>query len=180
MGQSTDAILFYGYVWSDEGHQLWDRSDYDDWYEALAKRRGHASPWDLYKSSGAEAAHSNLPYKDQSAAYRAWKDEVGFDAMVKEWDAIKDAIEAEHPDISVGTHCSGECPMPYICIADTEQTARRGYPEAVNVAKVSETNKAWWNAALSDFIETMEIDLSAPEYGEAPQGPGWFLVSDWN
>ncbi len=171
MGQSTNAILFYGYVWDDET-DLWDRDDHDYWFEAVAKRRGISSPWDFYRESGAEAQHNALRYEDQKNAYYYWKEQVGFEALLAEWDAAKDAIKAEHPSIDVGSHCSCDFPMPYIFVSDTKQNASRGYPVAVDTDKVSDTRPEW-DEALTAFVTDLDIDIS-----EA-QGPGWFLVSNW-
>lgn len=173
MSQSTDAILFYGYCWDDET-ELWDKDQHDEWYEALAKRRGITSPWDFYRDSGAETEHGLLPYKDQKVAYEAWKIDVGFEPMLTEWDSVKDAIEAEHPDISVGSHCSCDYPMPYVCIAVTKQRASRGSPVAFDPSNMAlDEDIINWLDPLGKFVEALDIDVSNAE------GPGWFLVSNW-
>lgn len=172
MGQSTNAILFYGYVWDEEA-ELWDRDRYDEWFEVLAKRRGITSPWYFYRESGAEAIHNGLPFGQHSAAYEAWKEKVGFEAMLEEWDGIKSAIKAEHPTIGVASHCSCDYPMPYIYISETGRTATRGFPEALDLTKMPPAGLHKWDVELNDFIDALEIDVSDA------QGPGWFLVSNW-
>lgn len=173
MGQSTDAIFFYGYCWNEEA-ELWDKDRYDEWYEAAAKRRDIPSPWDFYRDSGAETEHGLLPYKDQTAAYEAWKDAVGFESMLAGWDAAKDSIKAEHPHINVGSHCSCDCPMPYICIVGTEQRAWRGRPTTFDPAMmVLDQDNTNWDGWLANFVEALDIDVTDA------QGPGWFLVSNW-
>lgn len=173
MGQSTDAILFYGYCWSEET-ELWDDDRNGEWYEVVAKRRGITNPWDFYRDSGALAEHDLLPYKEQGPAYEAWKNDVGFQAMLDEWDGIKNAIKAEHPEISVGSHCSCDYPVPYICIADTEQTAGRGYPVTFDPSKMAQKeDNTNWRGALAKFVEELDIHISDAD------GPGWFLVSNW-
>lgn len=172
MGQSTDAILFYGYCWDDEA-ELWDRGRYDEWPVVVAKRRGITSPWDFYRDSGVEAEHRALPYASQDAAYESWSAEVGFEAMLTEWKAALNAIKAEHPNVSVGSHCSCDCPMPYISITDTEQTAWSGSPVTFDprmmTLKEDNTN---WRGYLAMFVEALDIDVSDA------QGPDWFLVSN--
>lgn len=173
MGQSTDAILFYGYCWSEEA-ELWDQDQYDEWFEVVAKRRGATSPWDFYRNSGAEAEHNQLPYDQRTEPYEAWKIEVGFDALYEEWKTTLAAIKAEHPEISVGSHCSCDYPMPYICISSTEQRAWRGSPVSFNPAEMAlNENNTNWRGYLAMFVEALDIDVSDA------QGPGWFLVSNW-
>lgn len=173
MGQSTDAILFYGYVWDDEDAEPWDDYRNDEWYEAVAKRRGITSPWDFYRDSGAEAQHGALPYQQQEPAYESWKNKVGFEAMLTEWNDVKDSIKAEHPTIDVSSHCSCDYPMPYICISETERTARRGFPEALDLTKMPPAGQHKWDVELNNFVKALDIDILDA------QGPGWFLVSNW-
>lgn len=173
MGQSTDAIMAYGYVWDDET-ELWDDDRYDEWPEFVAEQRGHTSPWDFYRESGAEAEHSNLPYQSQRLAFEAWEEEVGFKAMLREWKSALETIKAEHPEISVKSHCSCDYPMPYICVTDTEQRASRGYPVAFDPEKMAQNEEIHnWQGYLAMFVEALDIDISGA------QGPGWFLVSNW-
>lgn len=171
MSQSTDAILFYGYCWDEEA-ELWDRDDHDEWNEAVAKRRGFNSPWDLYRDSGAEAEHNRLPYGERAAPYQAWKESVGFEALYEAWKETLRIIKAEHPTISVESHCSCDYPMPYICISETNQRAWRGTPVTVDVLKM-QSETAEWDAQLDNFADALDIDLADA------QGPGWFLVSNW-
>lgn len=178
MGQSTDAILFYGYTWPDEHGPLFDDEGERDWEEVLAVRRGISNPWAFYKDSGTEAAHNDLPYKDQRHAYEAWKAEVGFDALLAEWDAAKEAVKSEF-NVRVSSHCSCDFPIPYIYIKGTEIRASRGFAEEVDVIRLTEAPFDEWNDELDRFIAELDIDMSTPEYGDPPVGPGWFLVSNW-
>lgn len=122
MGQSTDAILFYGYCWFDE------RGDFtaDDWE---ASKQG--------------------------------KDEFG---------------------VEIGSHCSCDYSIPFIYVSESRTTASRGHPESIDPERVAvpEITRQGWNVALRAFIAKHQISLEQPsEYGDAPQGPGWFLVSNW-
>jgi hypothetical protein len=172
MGQSIDAILFYGLVWDEEA-ELWENDRHDEWIVALAKRRGITSPWDFYRDSGAEAEHQSLRYEDQKKAYYYWKESVDFESMLKEWDLALKAIRAEHPSITVGSHCSCDYPMPFICVGETYQRAWRGTPVGVNMPQMAQANTIRWNDQLNDFIKALDIDISDAK------GPGWFLVSNW-
>lgn len=172
MGQSTDAILFYGYVWDEEA-ELWDRGRHDEWPVVVANRRGITNPWDFYTDSGAEADHNALPYEQQKKAYYYWEQSVGFKAMLDEWEASLAAIKTEHPTITVSSHCSCDCPMPFVCISETERTARRGFPVALDLTKMSPAGQHKWDVELDDFVKALDIDVSDAN------GPGWFLVSNW-
>lgn len=171
MGQSTDAILFYGYAWSEET-QLWDNDRYDEWEEVLATRRGIKNPWDMYRESGAEAEHSQLPYPQQRPAFEAWKEANGFDALLEEWRAAKEAIKSEF-NVDTASHCSCDYPMPYVYIPSSKFLAWRGDPTTIPLSDLNDENTDAWNDSLTEFVQAMEIDISDAE------GPGWFLVSNW-
>jgi hypothetical protein len=121
MGQSTDAILFYGYCWFDEHGDFTD----DDWETS-----------------------------------KQGKEEFG---------------------VEIGSHCSCDYPMPYIYISESEQRASRGDPERVNTEMVAAPHDvtAGWDNQLRAFIAKHQISLDKREYEDGPQGPGWFLVSNW-
>lgn len=119
MGQSTNAILFYGYCWSDE-------------------------------------VDGDLTSEERWEISEEGRKEFG---------------------VEIGTHCSCDCPMPYIFISESETTARRGFPQRIVMEHPHGQHK--WDVQLHDFITKYGISLDKPEYGDAPQGPGWFLVSDW-
>lgn len=80
--------------------------------------------------------------------------------------------------ISIGRHCSDECDMKYVCIAESESRAYRGYPQKIDDMHY----KMGWDVALNRFIE--EHDLPRPgekvnEYGDAASEFGWWLASYW-
>lgn len=171
MGQSTNAILFYGYCWSEEDTQLFGEDEDDTWEEVLAVRRGATNPWTFYRESGAEAQHNTLPYgPQQDAAYNAWKEEVGFEEMYETWAATTKAIKSEY-NVEVSSHCSCDYPMPYIYTHETE--ARRGFPQSIDIAELNQSPINYWNDELARFVKELDIDISEAE------GPGWFLVSNW-
>lgn len=176
MGQSTDAILFYGYCWDDEGATLigQDEDDESEWEEVIAVREGHTNPWDLYRSSGAEAEHMKLPYGPQrDAAFDEWKKSFDFDSLTEKWYAAKAEIKDRYK-VAISSHCSCEYPMPYIYVTGTKTRASRGYPKQIDPAKMDTQDYPWqWDDALSTFTDDLGIDLSGAK------GPGWFLVSNW-
>ena len=182
MGQSTDAILFYGYCWNDEGVQLLGISDGEDeeseyeWNEILAVREGHKNPWDFYRESGAEAEYERLPYSEREAAYKAWKERVGFDDMLEQWRSVCKSIKSRY-NVDISTHCSCEYPMPYIYIEESKHRAWRGEGKQLDMAQWERWQQpgvyATWEQNLNRFVADLGIDLSEAE------GPGWFLVSNW-
>lgn len=176
MGRSTDAILFYGYCWTDESKSLIANNEdgaAEEWHKVVAKRRGISNPWDLYRSSGAEAAHRALPYNQRNVAYRDWERQVGFDALLGTWDKELDKIKAEYGGaVEISSHCSCDYPMPYIYIKDSHLRAKRGSSVMVPSSHMGAAT-IYWDWALSRFIKDLDIDISDA------QGPGWFLVSNW-
>lgn len=172
MGQSTDAILFYGYCWDDEHVLFEEDEDSGEWAEIVAKRRGISNPWDFYRSSGAESLQQGLLYAEQDAAFKSWEEEVGFETMLATWREEKNKIKAEYEGVAISSHCSCSYPMPYIYIESTELNARRGFPIEVTLDHITPPT-ADWDESLSRFVEDLDIDISEAS------GPGWFLVSMW-
>lgn len=151
MGRSTNAILFYGYCWDDENRYPWDDGVEEDWEDRLATRLGASPepsaeyPHDQDKSPEAEQVR-----KEYSAVWAARRTKVG------------------SVNVAMSSHCSGECPMPFIHVKDGILTALRGYPEQVTSLAI----KPEWDAQLGDFCRLMGIT--------PPQDkPRWWLVSDW-
>lgn len=174
MGQSTDAYLFYGFCWDDEIDLLHnDPEDESYWYEIIASREGHRNPWDLYRMSGSEAEHNQLPYAEQSAAFQAWKEEVGFEDLYAEWKAVTDEIKSRYSGIDISSHCSCDYPMPYVYVTESESQAWRGSPQQIDPTTLTSAPTDLWDTALTRFVEDLGIDTSGA------QGPGWFLVSNW-
>ncbi len=150
MGQSTDAILFYGYWWSYESSDPWniDNDDGDpdeDWEERYVGLKG------LHLPKGIDYSASEWS-TDDSRRYSEYLDK-------------KRAIVAPEPCI-VGTHCSERCPMPYVAIKESVITASRGYPERVRTLSFD----PGWKIQLHDFCDLMGIPQAVA---------GWWMVSDW-
>lgn len=149
MSTSTDAIIFYGYVWDEETSTPWtigqddEETTDEDWEERYARLK-----------AGLEKPDTGN----------------GFDQKVySEYLAKKREIVKDCP-CKVDTHCSGEYPMPYVCISDSYVCNSRGdmtelKPEQFEV----EEN---WNDELKKFCKLMGITMPAG-------GPKWYLVSYW-
>jgi hypothetical protein len=170
MGVSTNAILFYGYCWDDEIDLFDPDGESDDelndseWVDVVARKRGHKSPWDSYPEAECDAA----PYgKERNAIGDKWMAENR--AAIDAWAHLKKSIEQEL-GCEINHHCSQDCMIPYIEIADSGLFARRGYP-----ARIDAWPKAGddWDGKLEKFCKELGIE---PPPG---QKPGWWLVSYW-
>lgn len=157
MGQSTDGILFYGYCWDDEKASPWasedgsGQDDDQDWEERYAAAKGIVAPVEEYPED-----------KDKSPEAEAIRR-----TFSNYWDAKREVVAASLCEVS--SHCSGECPMPYVAVNSSKTTASRGYPQEITSLEV----KPEWGPALAEFCATMGI--TPPQ-----DAPRWWLVSDWN
>lgn len=179
MGQSTNAILFYGYCWNEEGdifsegENTEDDEDVerDEWSHRVAKKRGHMDPWNSYPRDEIET----LPYyREQRAAGEKWAEDNR--QALDKWHEVIKAIEAEF-GVDVGYHCSCDCPMSYVFVVASCTTARRGYPEKINPNAILDpgaTEVMDWNERLDKWFK--ELGVSKPPGQDAP---GWWLVSHW-
>lgn len=160
MGQSADAILFYGYVWDDE-HDIFAGTDIDDdgWVAAVARRRGHADPWLNYPSV------EGLTYEAQRKIGDAWT--AANRAALDAWRDVKASVELEFA-IEVFDHCSSECRMP--AVAAMRYEASRGNPVQIDAATL--TIDPAWDERLDRWFA--EMGVKKPH-----DRPGWYLVSYW-
>jgi hypothetical protein len=157
MSFSSDAILFYGYCWSEEC-DLIERGEYSEWEEAIAVKRGLVNPWDSCPDF-----HEIRDYAKRRDAENAWlaKHESELDA----WRAATKAI-AEEFGCCIRHHCAGEYPMPYIAIRASRICASRSNPEEVKSLEVQPD----WDAKLERFITELGIE-------KLHESPRWWLVS---
>jgi hypothetical protein len=174
MSTSTDAILFYGYCWEEETSRPWnigrdddeDGEDTDDyWEERYARTKGCLPPSDKFPDREVaptrENGWSSTP-KDYSPA-----EQTIIDQHRAYWEARREIVEAA-PCV-VDTHCSGECPMPYVAVAASRTISNRGYMSEITSLAVDPT----WNDALAEFCAAMSIKTDGMK-------AAWWLVSDWN
>lgn len=166
MGQSTDAIVAYGWASDDQGSYYnlpWANDDDTDYEDALARQSGLVDPW------------TDAPTdRDDYADYGSWR------AAHPEWaaslDAYREAVRVEVAkwECRVGTHCSCDYPMLYVCITESEMTTGRGSVGKLDPQQmVARPKNQGWDDKLRAFVDHLGIDVS--ELGE----PGWFVVSDW-
>lgn len=169
MGTSTDAMLFYGYIWEDE-FELFPADDPEgegdndaEWEEIIAARRGILNPWCDFPSE-----IGRLPYPEQERAGKRWTD--GHRAELDAWHEAKKGISLEY-GVEIDHHGSDSWSVPIVKIAGAGYTAARGYPHKVAVADLAVGPE--WDGKLRRFTGDLGIDTS-----EA-QGPGWFIASRW-
>lgn len=171
MGQSTDAYLFYGYTWDEEGHKLF-KDDEKEWTEVLLLSVGHPDPWTSYHEDGID----NLPYKEQGPAFEQWQQETNAQGITNRealdnWHKAKRSVE-EQSSCGIDSHCSGDYPMPFVYLKGRYFRAWRGDAQEINpndVINVGEEDIQ----RLNDFCKALDIDMTNAK------GPGWFLVSYW-
>ena len=173
MGQSTNAVMFYGYCWLDELRWPWDHGvedndeDDDDWQKRYA-RLGHAivppaEPFPSRQWSWSVPQEKRIYPADEQAIV---------DKYTSYWARCREISNSL--DISVDTHCSSDCPMPYVCIASTELTCYRGDRQPITEElgqQISRPNPEW-KLRLDAFCNVMKISI--PD-----EGPKWWLVSYW-
>lgn len=156
MGVSTDAILFYGYCWSEEMSLI---PEGEIWQELLLGRRGVPNPF------GGFPAPETIPYAKRRKLVDDWC--VEHRAELDAWRAAKQGISQEF-GVEIGTHCSDQCAMPYVFAVGSQIVAARGHPEQITTLAVGVD----WPSRLNHFLETLKIARPQPT-------PGWWLVSDW-
>jgi hypothetical protein len=155
VGQSTDAILFYGYCWDDQA-TLWldgqeggdgEAEDAEDRYARLIgiQRPAAEHPADDDDSVAAQGV---------KAEFRVY------------WDKKREACKAA--GVVAGEHCSNVHPIPYVAVSESKVRATRGHPKQIEPLVVG----ADWDAKLATYCTIMGI--TPPQ-----EKPGWWLVSMW-
>ena len=171
MGTSTNAILFYGYCWQEEGVRLLpeveEGQDQPEWMEIVLVKRGFINPWSAFPEFEVNKFAADGGYKEKRAKEEAWTAEHRVE--IDTWYADKRAVEAEF-DVDLHYHCSGECPMPYVSVRATGKSACRGYPQEVTAADLAVG--ADWDAKLNRWMA--EMGIKKPH-----ESPKWWLVSYW-
>lgn len=181
MGESTDAILFYGYCWDDETDRPWeigsennspddDDADEDDktdkdWKDRYARTKGCLPPSTAFPgrmvTPTRENGWSSTP-KDYSA-----EEQSIIDQHTAYWAAKRELVDAAV--CCIDTHCSGECPMPFVAMKASQTTSWRGHMMEITSLAVDPS----WDAELAAFCATMGIKTDGKKVA-------WWLVSNWN
>lgn len=159
MGVSTNAILFYGYVWDEEKTLF---SGDDEWSDSILEKRHIKDPWKKFPKE-----YEQLEYQAQREASDAWVQKHRNE--IDSYNDSKKKVEEEF-GVDIGYHCSDSCSMPYVYIKESEILARRGYPKIVTTSNL--IVKPSWNDSLKTFIK--EINIEVPH-----EDARWNLVSYW-
>ncbi len=177
MGQSTDAILFYGYIWDEETRWPWDvgraydedddgeDDEDDDWEGRYARTKGCLPP--------------ALPFPDREVPPTR---ENGWSTTPTDYTAAEQAIIDQHSaywemkrelakaaPCLVDNHCSDSSPMPYVAVRVSVTNSSRGNPHEITSLAVDPS----WDKDLAEFCTAMEIDIRNKK-------PGWWLASYWS
>lgn len=103
-----------------------------------------------------------------------WDDQVDFwpDDEETDWEErYANLAGPDKPFCTIGRHCSGDYPMPYVAVGKTVMRAWRGEPRSIDTDLHSIPLS--WRDELDKFCALMGIDVS-------DKHPGWFLVSWWS
>lgn len=151
MGQSTDAILAYGYDlggpedWKIRGWDWRDEQPKPDWFDEDDDGAGFADSAITVLS--AKLLGTVISEDDWSARSKAEK-------LLK---------------VSFITHCSGDYPMLLLVAQGT--TASRGYPKFLGPLDFYVDPE--WHAALTEALTALEIVPTQED-------PRWVLASYWD
>lgn len=165
MSTSTDAILFWGYSWTDETSKPWtigtedagddaETDESDDWEDRYAQASGLARPQHPYP----DVPRGQQPTAMQAAVMEAFK---------QYWEAKRKLVAAS--GCEVRTHCSGDCPMPYVAVMASHKLAWRGDPVEITSLDVAPE----WQEQLAAFCQKLGIKTEGLK-------ATWWLVSDWS
>ena len=135
MGQSTDAILWYGYAWTNEG----------------------APPWAKYNEDEERIDDGEQDEDDEDARFarvsgftEKWTEGAGRDYF-KRRNAVTETATCE-----IVHHCSGDCTMYGVAVRGSRKTAWRGSPVPDPFGEAQPE----WNAQLASYCALMGIDPS--------------------
>lgn len=166
MGQSTDALLVYGYDLGneDEWHVPELVVDYDE--EGDDEEEGDEDEGLAERVIAKLLVAAGFVEPDPEPGARR-----GTEAYDRhfQWYLRRGAAEDALP-VKIETHCSVEYPM-YL-LAAYVLTARRGYPEFPDFAALESQRVAEdWDGKLAAAATTLGWTLDGP--------PRWILCSDW-
>jgi hypothetical protein len=144
MGQSTDGLLWYGYAWTKEGEPPW--ATFDEDYERTddGEDDDDDSEARFVRLSGFDGKRGDPDYYERRRALLATA-----------------TCEVIH-------HCSGDCTMYGVGIAESSKRAWRGSPQEDPFTEV----RPDWDEKLTAYCKLMGIDTG-------DQKPRWWLASNW-
>ena len=167
MSTSTNAYLFYGYTWDEEGYLFVcddpdadPDDDWDGWWHYVARHRGLVNPRDAYMCP------DDLRYTSRECEhYEVWL--LANKAAIDAYDLATEAITAEAKGVYTSTHGALDYLIPYVFTK--QHTARCGCP--TSIAPEMLTVDPAWAEQLDRWFAVVELEKPHAE-------PGWFLVSN--
>lgn len=174
MGQSTNAILFYGYCWEDETSSPWiigraddapeDENEEEDWKKRYVTRCGLVSPSRQFPTREVPRTRENN-FSCTPTDYTADEQSV-IDEHRAYWAAERALVDASWCEVD--QHCSAECPMQFVAVKASRRISHRGDATPIDDLRVDPT----WDVQLAEFCTLMEIPVQ--------ESPRWYLVSYWS
>lgn len=154
MGQSTNAILCYGFEVGEEDEKPdWMQPEGDneefDFDDFVASRFSDSirEPGEFHQEN----------YEHDPAIQKQWSDY---------WAAKRELVKSA--GVELVSHCSGDYPMYILAVKSSVITAHRGYPKRLPNDMVADPE---WRKVLEGFCEKTGIPM---------QEPGYILCSNWS
>jgi hypothetical protein len=142
MGQSTDAILFYGI---DYGEDL----DLDTLIAESGLKMEDPAFKDLYALKVGIVA-PKVEWSENPEVKTAY---------ISYWNQKREASEKAKCELS--SHCSDECPMYFVYVKTAYQRAHRGYPVEIETLMVV---KPEWREELKEYCELTGLPFKEPKW----------------
>lgn len=76
----------------------------------------------------------------------------------------------DHDPVVIHSHCSGECPIYFVCIRWSFYRAIRGFSTKFDPKDLADLDHKWMDDTLKQFCEKHGLEYSQPQ---------WTLASDW-
>jgi len=159
MGVSTAGQINFGIPF-EEGYEFpWDceehDGDIDDWW--LYKICGYKNPIELYNEKG-EYFNGQKPTKEESDLY---------------YDTKREFLKNHPLPVELVNYCSDKCPMYMIAIPKIGMNSSRGYPEEIDLQKLTVTKED--KSKLIEFCEKY-CKPAEDSYCEfSKMEPKWYL-----
>ena len=123
MGQSTDGILFFGWILEEGAELPWEEYCEEEWWQ---KTKGYKPPYELYNADGSDY----LPGVTQDMVPKYYEDQ-------RNW------MKENPMPFETVNYCSGEYPMWGIAIVESVNTAHRGYPVGINLNELKDLEETF-------------------------------------
>lgn len=185
-----------------------DSDDSDDWQDVLLKRRGIVSPYsdapdraaliemgrnatdeqynDALRSGqmhGVRASRSyNDDYVNENVGWHIYSSTAEYQEKKSAWYAAKKALDDEF-SCDLGSYGGGDVHTAYLYVKQKDEYERFKSswdgPTRVHTSELHFADYEQMDVCLQEFIEALDLPMGKPEYGKAPVGPGWFMVTSY-